>query len=529
MAVKTPQNRPQLVKNFIPQLRRHIVFIIVLLQSLVLLALALILYSLGFYDKNPVGVASTLVVQSILGVLASLLVYHSVAKPIKTLLSALVHVAGEPSSETPPNPNEKPFERSGLKPVLQTIYELASAAQDPISSDKDLANSPKDSPSNPPAHSAPHTALQQALDQSLCGFVTMDSNRQITYANKAAPLNINSDGVKSLHLIFNDDDAIQKWWDDCDASAVHAEKTWSRIPDGLADQENRRFFDVIATYEKGASDEVVLALIDRTRLYSVDEEGLDFIAFAAHELRGPITVIRGYTDVLAGELDDVLQDDQKELFRRLAVSSNRLSGYINNILNTSRYDRRHLKMHLNETSVKSVYDTIRDDMALRASSQNRLLSIDIPDDLPHIAADTASLSEVFGNLIDNAIKYSNEGGSIVVNATSKGDSVEISVQDHGIGMPGSVVSNLFQKFYRSHRSRETVAGTGIGLYISKAIIESHGGSISVRSEDGHGSTFTVSLPTYTMVADKLKANGNGNETLIGDSGSWIKNHTMYRG
>jgi two-component system phosphate regulon sensor histidine kinase PhoR/two-component system sensor histidine kinase VicK len=187
-------------------------------------------------------------------------------------------------------------------------------------------------------------------------------------------------------------------------------------------------------------------------------------------------------------------------------------------------------MRPTETTVTEVYDTIKDDMELRASSQNRLLSVAIPDGLPTIAADTASLGEVFSNLIDNAIKYSNEGGAINVSAASKGDMVEISVEDHGIGMPGSVVSNLFQKFYRSHRSRETVAGTGIGLYISKAIVESHGGSISVRSEDGRGSTFIVSLPTYKMVADRLQSSNNDNQALITENnGGWIKNHNMYRG
>ncbi len=513
--------KPLLVKNFIPTLRRHTVFLIIVLQALVLLALALILHTLGFFNNNPVGVATTLIVQSILGIIASLVIYQFVAKPIKTLLAALVHVAGEPTAQTPPNPNELHFERSGLKPVLQTIYELASSAKNPIEEGLQQAGARQSDVSS-------QENLKASLDQTLCGVVMMSAQRTITYANKAAPLNLSVDGVPSLRLIFNEHDSLDTWLAECEASSVHAEKTWTRIPDGLADQEGRRFFDVIATYEKGAANEVVLALIDRTKLYSIDEDGLDFIAFAAHELRGPITVIRGYVDVLSSELSGVLDTDQVELFHRLTVSSNRLSGYINNILNTSRYDRRHLKMHLTETSVKSVYDTIRDDMALRASSQNRLLAIDIPDNLPTIAGDTASLSEVFGNLIDNAIKYSNEGGDIIVKGISKGDTVEISIQDHGIGMPSSVVSNLFQKFYRSHRSRETVAGTGIGLYISKAIVESHGGTISVRSEDGHGSTFTVSLPTYTMVADKLK-NNNSNETLIGDGGSWIKNHNMYRG
>jgi len=357
----------------------------------------------------------------------------------------------------------------------------------------------------------------------------MNQERKIIYASKSTPVRVDTNGLESLDLIFNENDTLENWWDECEASAVHAEKTWPRIPSKLPNEENRRFFDVIASYNKGTQSEMVITLIDRTHLYEVGEGELDFIAFAAHELRGPITVIRGYIDVLSDELSEVLQEDQKELFRRLNVSATRLSGYINNILNTSRYDRRHLRMHLNETTVAAVYDTIRDDMDLRASSQNRALSVAIPDGLPTVAADTASLGEVFSNLIDNAIKYSNEGGVINVSAASKGDIVEISVIDHGIGMPSSVVSNLFQKFYRSHRSRETVAGTGIGLYISKAIVESHGGTISVRSEDGHGSTFTVSLPTYKMVADKLKAGNNGNEALISNEGSWINNHNMYRG
>ena len=97
-------------------------------------------------------------------------------------------------------------------------------------------------------------------------------------------------------------------------------------------------------------------------------------------------------------------------------------------------------------------------------------------------------------------------------------------------MPGNVVSNLFHKFYRSHRSRETVAGTGIGLYISKAIVESHGGSISVKSVEGEGSTFTVTLPQYSQVAEKLQAGHTNNEQLIEhQSEGWIKNHAMYRG
>lgn len=522
MAVK---HEHRLAKEFWPSFSRGAAILIIALQIAILVAVAALLYFLGFFESNPLAFASTLVAQTILGVVASAIIYKFVARPIKDLLAAIIHVAGEPTSTTPPNPNDKRFEKSGFKSVLQTIYLLASNDTPNTSAPAKTATSE----SSTVASATPPALIEAALNETICGFVVLNHDRKITFSNRAAPTATDQNGVSTLSLLFNGEDTLNAWLDECEKSAVHAEKTWSRIPDRLPDQENRRFFDVIASYDKGAESETVLTLIDRTGLYEVGEQELDFIAFAAHELRGPITVIRGYLDVLEDELKDVLKDDQEELFRRLTVSANRLSGYINNILNTSRYDRRHLKMHLAETSVAAIYDTIRDDMQMRASAQNRLLTVAIPDGLPAIAADPASLGEVFGNLIDNAIKYSNEGGAINVTAGVKGDQVEVAIEDHGIGMPSSVVSNLFQKFYRSHRSRETVAGTGIGLYISKAIVESHGGNISVRSEEGRGSTFIVSLPTFQSVADKLKAGNNSNEGLIEQNEGWIKNHSMYRG
>lgn len=518
--------KPQFVKEFWPKYQRGSITLIVTLQLLTVAFLATFLYSVGFYESNPLEFWILILAQAALSVAAALVVYRFVARPLQLLLAALTHIAGEPTTVKPPNPNSKDIEKHGLKPVLQTIYSLSSSAAPtrPTSIDEDSDHATRFIPS-----AETQSTVAAAIDQASSGFVVFNPDRRIVFASKSTPIKVSSDGIQELDLIFPAKDSLTNWWDECEKSAVRAERTWPRIPSKLPSEDNRRFFDIIATYNKGSVSEVVITLIDRTKLYEVGEADLDFIAFAAHELRGPITVIRGYIDVLSDELSDVLKDDQKELFRRLAVSANRLSGYINNILNTSRYDRRHLKMHLTKSSMSDVYETISDDMDLRARSQNRSLAVEIPADLPEIAADVSSLGEVFSNIIDNAIKYSNEGGIITVHAETKGDNVELSVTDRGIGMPSNVVSNLFQKFYRSHRSRETVAGTGIGLYISKAIVESHGGTISVRSEDGRGSTFTVSLPSYAIVADKLKEDNNGNESIITASGSWIKNHNMYRG
>lgn len=513
---------PKQASQFWPIFFKQKIIIIILLQVAVSIGLGALL----FYTKtlSYTSITFWVIVLSFLAInlTVSILTFISTTLPTKDLIAAIVHIAGEKSDLTPPNPNTNKNERTGFRDALQTIYELSGT--------KDKSGLEPSTSTEEHKHPVSQlTLLTEALDILPCGFIALNEKREIIYTNKSAPFHIDTDGVKSIDLLFNEGDTLDNWLDACEEQSVHAEHTWTRVPNFLPNQEQRRFFDVIASYQRGNTAETALVLVDRTSTYSEDEENLDFISFAAHELRGPITVIKGYLDVLNDELAGLLKDDQQELFHRLIVSSNRLSSYIDNILNTSRYDRRHLKMSLGEDTVAGIYETIRDDMTLRATAQNRLLSVNIPDTLPTIVADRSSMSEVFSNLIDNAIKYSNEGGVVSVTTRVNGDYVDVLVEDHGIGMPENVVRNLFQKFYRSHRSRESVPGTGIGLYVSKAIVESHGGIISVRSENGKGSVFTVSIPIYATVADKLTASHNSNEGLISEGRGWIKNHSMFRG
>lgn len=507
---------PRLASQFWPDFIKRKIILVVASQIIILIITIIVLILSGFFAVNYIGLWAIIVGIFIISITTNLFIIISATRPTRDLMAAIINVSGEKSTLTLPNPNTAENERTGMRDALQTIYELSTAKDE-----KDVKQS------EIPDQQMP--SIADALDIAICGFIILDNDRKVIYQNKSAPVHTDVNGVKIIDLLFNGKDTLDSWLDSCKEHSIHDEHIWIRIPDRLPNEEGRRFFDVIASYQKGSTSETVLTLVDRTSSYIVDEENLDFISFAAHELRGPITVIRGYLDVLEDELADVLKDDQAELFHRLVVSSNRLSGYINNILNTSRYDRRHLKMNLSEDTVTAIYDVISDDMKLRAGAQNRLLTVHISPNLPTIAADRASIGEVLGNLIDNAIKYCHEGGAINVTAKVNGNFVDISISDNGVGMPENVVSQLFQKFYRSHRSRETVAGTGIGLYISKAIIESHGGTISVRSEDGHGSIFTISLPIYATVADKLKAGDNSNEGLISEGNGWIKNHSMYRG
>lgn len=508
----TAAKPPAMVRDYWPRYKKRAIILTVTMQIISTIAIGCALIA-GGVTAPTITFWITLIAVLATSIGVNILLLTQLLEPLKNIASALTHVSGEPNAAVPPNPNAKHFESDGFKPLLQLIYQLAAdGGKSTVATD-----------------SAQNVDVAAALDNSSTGLIFLDTKHTIIYANHAAPIHADPTGQKVIDLIFEGGDTLEAWLKECEERAVHAEHAWRRVPDKLVGEEGRRIFDVNASYEKGSQAEVIITLFERTGEYQPEDDSLDFIAFAAHELRGPITVIRGYLDVLGDELQPVLQPDQTELLNRLVVSANRLSGYINNILNASRYDRRHLKVHLEEDTIASIYDTIKDDMELRAKSQNRLLSVSLPTDLPAIAADRASISEVLGNLIDNAIKYSNEGGVVNVSAKLDGDMVKVAVADNGIGMPGNVVSNLFHKFYRSHRSRETVAGTGIGLYISKAIVESHAGTIAVRSEEGKGSIFEFSLPTYASVADKLKASQGSNESLIDRGGSWIKNHAMFRG
>lgn len=506
------QQVPVSMETYLERFKRQSLWLVVGGQTLIIFVIAAIAVLTRQYEVWTWVFWGMVGVSFFIGIGIHYLIILYMSRPAIDLIKAVVHVAGKQNDTTPPNPNASRYSHNGFREILQTIYELATVVQPTATPTSEIG-----------------TLLSEGISTSATGVIILNHNREVIYHNDKAPTIKNTSDQIVPELLFSEDTTLNKWLDKCDKRAVHAEYTWYRVPNKPAGEPGRKIYDVTASYQKDSRAETVLTLFDRTESYTPEEEDMDFIAFAAHELRGPITVIRGYLDVLDDELKPVLQNDQAELLGRLIVSSNRLSSYVSNILNASRYDRRHLKFHLSEQHIEAAYDLIKDDMQLRAVAQNRLLLVNFPEDLPTVALDITSMSEVLSNLIDNAIKYSNEGGQVLVTAKVAGNFVQVSVEDHGIGMPGNVIGNLFHKFYRSHRSRETVAGTGIGLYISKAIVESHGGTIDVRSIENKGSTFTFTVPIYASVADKLKTNNNSNEKLIGHGSGWIRNHSMFRG
>jgi len=247
-----------------------------------------------------------------------------------------------------------------------------------------------------------------------------------------------------------------------------------------------------------------------------------------HELRTPVTLMRGYIEAFEDELEGKLDPEMADFMHKMKASAQKLTTFVNNILNVARIESDQLTLKLHEEKWADIVAAAVSDMSLRARIAGIQILTEIPSNLPTVGVDRVSVYEVINNLVDNAIKYSGTGKKIIIKSYVGQDGmVETTVQDFGVGIPTGVVPSLFGKFYRSHRSKAQIGGTGLGLYLSKTIVEAHGGHIWVRSKEGQGSIFGFTVVPYTQLAEEQKTGDN--KDIVRGAHGWIKNHSLYRG
>ncbi len=219
----------------------------------------------------------------------------------------------------------------------------------------------------------------------------------------------------------------------------------------------------------------------------------DFISTVSHELRTPLTVITGFVQTLRRRDVVLSETDRDECLADMEAAARRLQAMVADLLQVSYIDAGRLQMQLDRTPVKILWDQLSREFA--SVTHPCALVFEAGPALPSVIGDRLRLEQVLRNLIGNAIKYSPRGGRVVIKAETAEDVVRFSVRDEGIGMTPQETSQLFTKFYRAGNvlTRKT-QGTGLGLYISKSIVEAHGGSIWVESTPGAGSTFSFTVP-----------------------------------
>lgn len=230
-------------------------------------------------------------------------------------------------------------------------------------------------------------------------------------------------------------------------------------------------------------------------LREVDRVRSNFMSMAAHELRTPLTTLVGFTDLLLTR--EAPRDQQVEWLRTIHRESERLTHMVEELLNVSRIEAGHLDLATEELDLRRVVDAAAAASGLPARSHRFV--VDIPPGLPAVAADENKLTQVLINLLSNAVKYSPKGGAVLLSALydEQTGRVRIAVVDQGLGISPEDQERLFTSFYRI-KSPETrnIEGTGLGLSIVKSLIELMGGSVTLDSKVGRGSTFAVELPAW---------------------------------
>ncbi len=239
---------------------------------------------------------------------------------------------------------------------------------------------------------------------------------------------------------------------------------------------------------------------ERTNLAAMkklDESKDFFLAAVSHELRTPLTSIVGYLELLQEEMEEgKISRTYSRMLDAIDRNSKRLMYLIENILTASRIESGNLQLSKARTHITPILMRTAETVMPQINSKHIHLKMNLSDGLPDLEIDAGLIEQVILNILSNAIKFTPDGGTISVTASSESKTLAVSISDSGTGIEPDELQKLFTKFYRTSAARDNaVQGTGLGLVIVKAIIEQHGGSVSLSSKVGEGTTFTIHLPT----------------------------------
>jgi signal transduction histidine kinase len=226
-------------------------------------------------------------------------------------------------------------------------------------------------------------------------------------------------------------------------------------------------------------------------LETLETSRRDLVANVSHELKTPITAIRAHLENL---LDGVEEPDNETLQVMLAQSE-RLGRLVEQLLDLSKLESGDVPLRREQVALAPLVAQVMSEIQVASADRDVEVSSALPDDLPPIEADAERVHQVIFNLVDNAVRFTPEGGEVRIEAQRHNGAVEVRVADTGVGIPAEALPRLFERFYRVDAARARGdGGTGIGLAIARSVVEAHGGTIRAESEPGHGSTFSFDLP-----------------------------------
>jgi signal transduction histidine kinase len=236
----------------------------------------------------------------------------------------------------------------------------------------------------------------------------------------------------------------------------------------------------------------------RDEAVSANRSKSEFVSIVSHELKLPMTSIKGYSDLMLSGATGQLNENQTSFLTTIRNNVNRMATLVSDLADISRIESGNLRLEPREVPVWDVIDEVVTLTRTQVTQKNQTVTVDIPKELPKAWCDRNRLAQILTNLVSNANKYTPEGGAIIVHATLETNLIQIKVEDNGLGMTPEDQQKLFSKFFRSADDKVREApGTGLGLSITKNLIELQGGTIWFESEFRKGTSFYFTVPVHS--------------------------------
>jgi signal transduction histidine kinase len=349
--------------------------------------------------------------------------------------------------------------------------------------------------------------LEFGLDELVASRIAMDERKPLfiedapSYPRISQPI-VQKLGFKSaivLPLIARDRVLGVMWLYTTDRK-VRFDEDDKRSAIALSDQaaiviDNARIFkELEESYEK---------------MKDLDKTKMEFFTLISHELRNPLAVIKGFTELLYDGTLGPLNDKQKDKLLKIKENVDKLTDMVNKMSEISTMETRRYPLEKIPTSISWMVGEIVDTMGFLFRNKHITVKVNIPPELPLVEVDRGRMEQVLLNLLNNALKYTPEGGEVDVSAEDRGNEILVSIHDTGIGIPKKDLDKIFTGFYHAgYKLSYEYKGPGLGLAISRKIVESHGGRIWAESEPGKGSTFYFTIPKHPENIETLKNTAN---------------------
>ncbi|HOQ86165.1 MAG TPA: ATP-binding protein [Phycisphaerae bacterium] len=426
------------------------------------------------------------VIAAAVGATAGVLVMHVRGRPVRQVCQRLSRVSGDIQADLAQLQLEDTCGQLGA--AWNRLIEEVAAAR------RDLETLQIRQQARETLNNYEMKWFSQLLNQIPYGLITVADDWLITYANAAAErmLGVSEGGLKGRK-------ATDFFAQDLSHISPSAGIAIDQTSELVSSPKLVRMTAVDALSETERA-ETALLLQDVTQEREREAERSNFLYHVTHELRTPLTNIRAYAETLS---EGVLQDPDtlRECYNVIVGETQRLSRLVEDILSLSQMEAGAARIKMDDVNTSRLVRQIVEDMQAQADEKGVELILSMPPKVPTIRGDKERLAVVLTNIVGNAIKYTPGGGRVEVTCAQESSRLHIKVADTGLGIAPKEREKVFEKFYRSTDERVSgLPGTGLGLALAMEIVRTHGGTITLESEVGKGSTFTVVLPIGNLAA-----------------------------